>query len=82
MCRPSAAGRDHRGQCRRADGLGDCAPAADVGGGVLVGGTFAVLHFADGPDERRGTWVYYWPRPENLGRLSGLLDAPGLATGS
>jgi len=29
--------------------------------------------------ERRGTWVYYWPRPENLRRLSALLDAPGLA---
>ena len=24
--------------------------------------------------ERRGTWVYYWPRPENLRRLSNLLD--------
>lgn len=29
--------------------------------------------------ERRGTWVYYWPRPENLRRLSTLLDTPGLA---
>jgi len=29
--------------------------------------------------ERRGTWVYYWPRPENLRRLSVLLDTPGLA---
>jgi len=29
--------------------------------------------------ERRGTWVYYWPRPENLGRLSALLGAQGLA---
>jgi ArsR family transcriptional regulator len=29
--------------------------------------------------ERRGTWVYYWPRPENLSRLSALLGAPGLA---
>ncbi len=28
--------------------------------------------------ERRGTWVYYWPRPENLRRLSVLLDTPGL----
>ncbi len=25
--------------------------------------------------ERRGTWVYYWPRPENLRQLSALLDA-------
>ena len=30
--------------------------------------------------ERRGTWVYYWPRPENLRRLSVLLDTPGLAS--
>ena len=29
--------------------------------------------------ERRGTWVYYWPRPERLRRLSALLDTPGLA---
>lgn len=29
--------------------------------------------------ERRGTWVYYWPRPENLKLLSVLLDTPGLA---
>jgi len=28
--------------------------------------------------ERRGTWVYYWPRPEHLRRLSGLLETPGL----
>lgn len=27
--------------------------------------------------ERRGTWVYYWPRSENLRRLSDLLgDGP------
>ena len=25
--------------------------------------------------ERRGTWVYYWPRTENLRQLSALLDA-------
>jgi ArsR family transcriptional regulator, arsenate/arsenite/antimonite-responsive transcriptional repressor len=30
--------------------------------------------------QRRGTWVYYWPRPENLKRLSVLLDMPGLAS--
>jgi ArsR family transcriptional regulator, arsenate/arsenite/antimonite-responsive transcriptional repressor len=24
--------------------------------------------------ERRGTWVYYWPRPESLRRLSAVLD--------
>lgn len=24
--------------------------------------------------ERRGTWVYYRPRPENLGQLSALLN--------
>lgn len=29
--------------------------------------------------QRRGTWVYYWPRPENLKQLSTLLDTPGLA---
>ncbi len=29
--------------------------------------------------ERRGTWVYYWARPENLKQLSVLLDSPGLA---
>jgi ArsR family transcriptional regulator len=29
--------------------------------------------------ERRGTWVYYWARPENLKQLSALLDSPGLA---
>lgn len=28
--------------------------------------------------ERRGTWVYYWARPENLKQLSALLGAPGL----
>lgn len=27
--------------------------------------------------ERRGTWVYYWPRQETLGQLSGLLATPG-----
>ena len=26
--------------------------------------------------ERRGTWVYYWARPESLARLSSVL-APG-----
>lgn len=26
--------------------------------------------------ERRGTWVYYWPRPENLRPLAALLDTP------
>ncbi|MBB4908686.1 ArsR/SmtB family transcription factor [Actinophytocola algeriensis] len=31
--------------------------------------------------ERRGTWVYYWARPENLKRLSVLLDSPGLTSG-
>ncbi|WIX98280.1 metalloregulator ArsR/SmtB family transcription factor [Amycolatopsis mongoliensis] len=30
--------------------------------------------------ERRGTWVYYRPRPETLAQLSGLLAAPGLAS--
>ncbi len=25
--------------------------------------------------ERRGTWVYYWARPENLRPLAALLDA-------
>jgi ArsR family transcriptional regulator, arsenate/arsenite/antimonite-responsive transcriptional repressor len=25
--------------------------------------------------ERRGTWVYYWPVPDNLRQLAGLLDA-------
>jgi ArsR family transcriptional regulator len=28
--------------------------------------------------ERRGTWVYHWPRPGNLRTLSVLLDTPGL----
>lgn len=28
--------------------------------------------------QRRGTWVYYWARPENLRQLSMLLDSPGL----
>jgi ArsR family transcriptional regulator len=28
--------------------------------------------------QRRGTWVYYRPRPDNLKQLSVLLDAPGL----
>ncbi|WP_347403585.1 metalloregulator ArsR/SmtB family transcription factor [Solwaraspora sp. WMMD406] len=27
--------------------------------------------------ERRGTWVYYWPCPQAIGRLSVLLAAPG-----
>jgi ArsR family transcriptional regulator, arsenate/arsenite/antimonite-responsive transcriptional repressor len=26
--------------------------------------------------ERRGTWVYYRPRPDSLRRLSALLDTP------
>jgi ArsR family transcriptional regulator, arsenate/arsenite/antimonite-responsive transcriptional repressor len=26
--------------------------------------------------ERRGTWVYYWPRPEKLSELATLLNAP------
>lgn len=26
--------------------------------------------------ERRGTWVYYWPRPENLRPLAALLETP------
>jgi ArsR family transcriptional regulator len=30
--------------------------------------------------ERRGTWVYYRPRPETLGQLSGLLATPGLTS--
>jgi ArsR family transcriptional regulator len=29
--------------------------------------------------ERRGTWVYYRPRVKDLGQLSTLLAAPGLA---
>lgn len=29
--------------------------------------------------QRRGTWVYYWPRPESLKQLSALLGTPGLA---
>ena len=32
--------------------------------------------------ERRGTWVYYRPRPETLGQLSGLLATPGFAPAS
>jgi ArsR family transcriptional regulator len=28
--------------------------------------------------QRRGTWVYYWPRPESLKQLSALLDISGL----
>jgi ArsR family transcriptional regulator len=30
--------------------------------------------------QRRGTWVYYWARPENLKQLSVLLDTPGLVS--
>jgi ArsR family transcriptional regulator, arsenate/arsenite/antimonite-responsive transcriptional repressor len=30
--------------------------------------------------QRRGTWVYYWPRPDNLKKLASLLDSPGLTT--
>lgn len=30
--------------------------------------------------QRRGTWVYYWARPESLRYLSALLGTPGLAT--
>lgn len=30
--------------------------------------------------ERRGTWVYYWVLPAALGRLSALLQTPGVAT--
>jgi ArsR family transcriptional regulator len=29
--------------------------------------------------ERRGTWVYYRPVPDNLRQLAALLDAPSLA---
>jgi ArsR family transcriptional regulator len=32
--------------------------------------------------ERRGTWVYYWPVPAALQRLSVLLATPGLAPNS
>lgn len=32
--------------------------------------------------ERRGTWVYYWPRPENLNQLAALLENPRLASTS
>jgi ArsR family transcriptional regulator len=32
--------------------------------------------------ERRGTWVFYRPRLENLKRLSVLLDTPGLRVSS
>ena len=32
--------------------------------------------------ERRGTWVFYRPRHENLKRLSVLLDTPGLRVSS
>jgi ArsR family transcriptional regulator len=28
--------------------------------------------------DRRGTWVYYRPRAENLGRLSAILAVPGV----
>lgn len=28
--------------------------------------------------ERRGTWVYYWVLPDALGRLSALLETPGV----
>jgi ArsR family transcriptional regulator len=30
--------------------------------------------------QRRGTWVYYWARPEALDLLGGLLLAPGQVT--
>lgn len=30
--------------------------------------------------DRRGTWVYYRPRAENLGRLSAILAVPGVPT--
>jgi ArsR family transcriptional regulator, arsenate/arsenite/antimonite-responsive transcriptional repressor len=30
--------------------------------------------------ERRGTWVYYRPVPDNLRQLAALLDAPALTT--
>jgi ArsR family transcriptional regulator len=30
--------------------------------------------------ERRGTWVYYWPCPDNLRRLSDLLAVAGVRT--
>jgi ArsR family transcriptional regulator, arsenate/arsenite/antimonite-responsive transcriptional repressor len=29
--------------------------------------------------ERRGTWVYYWPRPETLRPLAALLNTPDRA---
>lgn len=29
--------------------------------------------------ERRGTWVYYWPRPDNFKQLAALLDNSQLA---
>ncbi|WP_043726643.1 helix-turn-helix transcriptional regulator [Kutzneria sp. 744] len=38
-----------------------------------------VLREADLVDsDRRGTWVYYRPRTENLGRLSAILAVPGV----
>lgn len=32
--------------------------------------------------ERRGTWVYYWARPERLQWMSALLASPGLDGGA
>jgi DNA-binding transcriptional ArsR family regulator len=54
-----------------------------VASGASVAGVLSQQSPAAGlvDSERRGTWVYYRPRPENLRRLSVLLDIPGLATG-
>jgi ArsR family transcriptional regulator, arsenate/arsenite/antimonite-responsive transcriptional repressor len=62
---------------------GECCVCDLTGAFDLTGATIShhlkVLREAGLVDcERRGTWVYYRPRPEHLRRLSALLDTPGL----
>jgi ArsR family transcriptional regulator len=53
----------------------DLTPAFDLSG-PTISHHLKVLREAGLVDaERRGTWVYYSPRPANLRQLSALLDA-------
>jgi ArsR family transcriptional regulator len=54
----------------------DITPHFDVSG-PTISHHLKVLREAGLVDcERRGTWVYYWPRPERLTWLSTLLSVP------
>src|SRR3954470_10207365 len=58
----------------------DLTPQFDVSG-PTISHHLKVLHEAGLVDcERRGTWVYYWPVPEKLRWIAGLLAVPETAS--